>query len=177
MKTDDIKVTPKWRKSKDEVWDEIFSDLEEEKPSSKVKHMSFWRYAAAAVIAVVVAGSSFAYLYTTTETAARGTHLAVVLPDGSNVNLNAESQLKYKPYWWFASRNVTLTGEAYFEVKSGSRFSVKSGNNEVRVLGTSFNVRAYADENEILTTLVQGSVRFSAGKESVDLDECASRPL
>jgi len=85
MKTDDIKVTPKWRKSKDEVWDEIFSDLEEEKPSSKVKHMSFWRYAAAAVIAVVVAGSSFAYLYTTTETAARGTHLAVVLPDGSNV--------------------------------------------------------------------------------------------
>ena len=39
----------------------------------------------------------------------------------------------------------------------------------VKVLGTSFNVRAYADENEILTTLVQGSVRFSAGKESVVL--------
>ena len=48
-------------------------------------------------------------------------------------------------------------------------FSVDVNGSVVKVLGTSFNVRAYADENEILTTLVQGSVRFSAGKESVVL--------
>lgn len=42
-------------------------------------------------------------------------------------------------------------------------------NSTVRVLGTSFDVRAYADENEVLTTLVQGSVRFSAGNKSVIL--------
>ena len=64
-----------------------------------------------------------------------------------------------------------MSGEAYFDVSKDKEhpFSVDVNGSVVKVLGTSFNVRAYADENEILTTLVQGSVRFSAGKESVVL--------
>lgn len=164
MKTENIKITPKWRKSKDEIWDEVFSDLDDSETSPKVKRLSFWKYAAAAVITIMIAGSSFAYLYTTTETAVRGMHLAVTLPDGSNVNLNADSELKYKPYWWFASRNVKLKGEAYFEVTHGSRFTVQSGQNAVRVLGTNFNVFARNDKYSV--TCLTGKVEVSANRET-----------
>ena len=65
-----------------------------------------------------------------------------------------------------------MSGEAYFDVVQDEvhPFIVDMGNSSVRVLGTSFNVRAYADEDEVLTTLVQGTVKFSAGKESVTLE-------
>lgn len=143
METKDIKITPKWNKSKDEIWNDVFSDLEEMN-TPKVKHLSFWQYAAAVAV-ILVTVSSFAYLYETTEQVGRGAHLTINLPDGSKVNLNADSKLSYKPYWWSISRNVELQGEAFFEVKLGSRFTVKSGQNKVRVLGTSFNVFARTD--------------------------------
>ncbi|MDR1120010.1 MAG: FecR domain-containing protein [Dysgonamonadaceae bacterium] len=166
MKTEDIKITPKWSKSRDEIWNEVFSgldDISESKP--KVKRLTIWQYAAAAVIALMLASGAFAYLYTATETAVRGKHLAVTLPDGSGVNLNAESELTYKPYWWFASRDVRLKGEACFEVKPGSKFTVKSGANSVRVLGTSFNIFARADRYRV--TCLTGKVEVTAGGDSV----------
>lgn len=164
MKTEEIKLAPQWRKSKDEVWNEIFSAQEEHNTPSKVRLLSFWKYAAAAVVAMIVAGGSFSYLYTATQTVARGARLTVTLPDGSNVSLNAESQLKYKPYWWFASRDVRLTGEAYFEVKRGSHFTVKSGNKQARVLGTSFNVLARPEAYRI--TCLTGKVEVSVGNKT-----------
>ncbi len=98
METNNIKINPKWSKSKDEIWDEIFANLETKQTSPKKKRLAIWQYAAAAVAAVLIVGTSFAYLYTTTETAERGSHLAITLPDGSHVNLNAQSKLSYKPY-------------------------------------------------------------------------------
>ena len=166
MKTEDIKVTPQWSKSKDEIWNDVFSDLEETGTSPKVKHLSFWRYAAA-VAAFIIAVSSFAFLYETKELAGRGSHLAVTLPDGSKVKLNADSKLSYKPYWWFVSRNVKLNGEAFFEVKPGSRFTVHSLKNEVRVLGTSFNVFARAEKYSV--TCLSGIVEVKANDEKVTL--------
>lgn len=168
MKTDNIKIIPKWKKSKDDIWNETFANLEDTKVVKKVRYISFLKYAAAAVITLVVAGTSFAYLYTETETAARGTHLAISLPDGSSVNLNAESELKYKPFWWFASRDVKLNGEAYFEVKSGSQFTVESGQNQVKVLGTSFNIFARAEKYSV--TCLTGKVEVSANKGTVILN-------
>jgi ferric-dicitrate binding protein FerR (iron transport regulator) len=132
-----------------------------------MKHLSFWKYAAAAVAVIIVTVSTFAYLYETTEQAVRGTHIAVVLPDGSKVNLNAESKLSYKPYWWFISRNVELKGEALFDVEKGSRFSVKSAGNEVRVLGTSFNVFARAEKYSV--TCLTGKVEVKINNESLVL--------
>jgi ferric-dicitrate binding protein FerR (iron transport regulator) len=168
MKTEDIKITPKWRKSKDEIWNEVFADLDIEKNSAKVKHLSFWKYAAAAAIAMMIAGASFAYLYTATETAVRGAHLTVTLPDGSTVNLNADSELKYKPCLWFASRNVELVGEACFDVKpAGKQFTVKSSQNQVKVLGTSFNVFARAEKYSV--TCLTGKVEVTANNEPVIL--------
>lgn len=166
MKPKDVKITPKWSKSKDEIWNDVFSNLEE-KSTPKVKRLSFWQYAAAAVAVVFITVSSFAYLYETTEQVGRGSHLAVTLPDGSKVNLNADTKLSYKPYWWVISRNVKLEGEAFFEVKSGNQFTVKSYQSEVRVLGTSFNVFARADSYSV--SCLTGKVEVRAGKNTAIL--------
>jgi ferric-dicitrate binding protein FerR (iron transport regulator) len=96
------------------------------------------------------------------------------LPDGSKVWLNAGSSLKYE---WGANadtRMVELKGEAYFEVKSNpdKPFIVKTGEDvyNIEVLGTSFNVSAYSDDDLIKTTLVEGSVKLNIkskeGRES-----------
>ena len=102
----------------------------------------------------------------------RGGEYSITLSDGTIVYLNAESELRYPVKFVGEDRRVYLSGEAYFDVvhDKAHPFVVDVKNSTVRVLGTSFDVRAYADEDEVLTTLVQGSVRFSAGKEPVILE-------
>lgn len=96
----------------------------------------------------------------------RGGQYQVVLPDGSKVWLNSSSTLKYPLRFSEGERTVELEGEAYFEVAqrqtlSGERipFVVTTSHQTVEVLGTTFNVFAYADETETKTTLVSGEVR------------------
>lgn len=84
------------------------------------------------------------------------------LPDGSGVWLNASSSIKYPANFAHQKeRRVFLTGEAYFEVSKDKKhpFVVVSNNQEVRVLGTHFNVNAYNDRQKIKTTLLEGSVQ------------------
>lgn len=64
----------------------------------------------------------------------------ITLPDGSLVNLNADSKISYDKSSWSTKRELELDGEAFFEVKKGSSFIVKTDNGDVTVLGTSFNV-------------------------------------
>ena len=102
----------------------------------------------------------------------RGGEYSITLSDGTIVYLISESELRYPVNFVGRDRRVYLSGEAYFDVVQDEAhpFIVDMGNSSVRVLGTSFDVRAYADEDEVLTTLVQGSVKFSAGKEFVTLE-------
>ena len=102
----------------------------------------------------------------------RGAEFCLSLADGSRVWLNSDSEIRYPVAFGKDRRTVFLSGEAYFDVVQDEAhpFIVDMGNSSVRVLGTSFDVRAYADEDEVLTTLVQGSVKFSAGKEFVTLE-------
>lgn len=86
------------------------------------------------------------------------------LPDGSKVWLNANSSLKYFSHTDANQRIVELSGEGYFEVAKNAQkpFIVKVGENySVEVLGTSFNVSAYTDDNLIETTLIEGAVKLS----------------
>ncbi len=101
----------------------------------------------------------------------RGGEYSITLSDGSVVYLNSESELRYPVKFAGEDRRVYLSGEAYFDVTADKEhpFVVDLKTSAVKVLGTGFDVRAYKDENEILTTLVSGSVVFSAGKESVVL--------
>jgi transmembrane sensor len=98
-------------------------------------------------------------VYNTIETK-RGGQYNIELPDGTKVWLNAASSLKYPLHFSKNERRVELTGEAYFEVAHNKNqpFKVISNNQEVRDLGTHFNINAYDDEPAVSTTLLEGSV-------------------
>lgn len=98
----------------------------------------------------------------------RGGQFYVQLADGTRVWLNSESQLKYPiAFVDGETRQVELLyGEAYFEVSpstahKGSRFKVKTRMQNIEVIGTEFNIKAYKDEPSIYTTLVEGKVQVS----------------
>jgi transmembrane sensor len=103
-----------------------------------------------------------------TITTPRGGQYRVILPDGTNVLLNAASSLIYPIAFKGGERLVQLNGEAYFEVAKNKNmpFRVRSGAQTVEVLGTHFNINAYEDERSIKTTLVEGSVRVSSTNAS-----------
>lgn len=102
----------------------------------------------------------------------RGGEFRLVLSDGTKVWLNSDSQLKYPVQFNGDMREVYLKGEAYFEVAHNARkaFVVSTSKGDIRVLGTSFNVRDYRDENKVVTTLEAGQVRYiSPGRGEIDL--------
>ncbi|RNI37818.1 FecR family protein [Hanamia caeni] len=103
-----------------------------------------------------------------TLTTPRGGQYQVVLPDGSKVWLNASSSLRFPTAFIGKERNVELTGEAYFEVAKNKEkpFHVNVNGMQVEVLGTHFNINAYADENSIKTSLLEGSVKIKRGSVS-----------
>ena len=92
----------------------------------------------------------------------KGGIYAITLPDGSRVWLNASSILKYPSRFTGGQRLVEIEGEAYFDVTPDTEhpFVVRSGGQEVGVLGTEFNVSAYRDEPKLKTTLVEGKVQI-----------------
>lgn len=108
-----------------------------------------------------------------TVTAKNGTGTETILPDGTRVCLNAGSALSFNRHFGRGSRDVTLSGEGYFEVTSDASrpFRVHSDNTCVTVKGTTFNVRNYADEPEITVSLLEGSVVLNT-----DSDEAVLSP-
>ena len=101
----------------------------------------------------------------------RGGEYKVQLSDGTEVWLNAETQLRYPAHFGgMASREVFLeAGEAYFKVAQNAQqpFVVRTGEMDVQVLGTEFNINKY--RKGLATTLVNGSVRVSAGEAGIQL--------
>lgn len=115
-----------------------------------------------------------AHSYNTISTP-RGGQYHVELADGTQVWLNAASSLTYPVSFTGNNREVSLSGEAYFEVAHDAKkpFHVKSGNQDIRVLGTHFNVNSYSDEPSIKTTLLEGSVRINGLKTLVPGEQSA----
>ena len=111
-----------------------------------------------------------------TITTPRGGQFQIVLPDGSKVWLNAASSLRFPTDFVGGERLVEVTGEAYFEVakmsapvggkgKGSMPFIVQlEDGSQIRVLGTHFNINAYADETSVNTTLLEGSVLVKKGQ-------------
>ena len=96
----------------------------------------------------------------------RGGRFKVVLPDGSLAWLNAESAIRFPENFMANQRRVNVSGEVYFEIakvknenQEAIPFVVESGRQEIRVLGTHFNVQAYPENQEIETTLIEGRVQ------------------
>ncbi|MDR1455525.1 MAG: DUF4974 domain-containing protein [Tannerella sp.] len=90
-----------------------------------------------------------------------GSKIKVYLPDGTLVWLNAGSKITCSQGFGVGERNVSLSGEGYFEVAENERipFCVKTGEMHVRVLGTRFNFSNYPDSEEAIVSLIEGNVR------------------
>lgn len=169
----------------DDSWQESFAGIKhqlEPVKTRKIKKLNWWTIASAAAIigALVffvfknqkqqpVSESTITWI---TEKAAAGKIINVLLPDSSEIWLNAGSSISFpKNLNHAAIRTVKLSGEAFFKVKRDPAhpFIVRSQNIQTRVLGTSFNIRAWKNavpEVTVLTGKVAVS-RDSAGKQSV----------
>ena len=126
---------------------------------------------AAVLVAVFAIGAiaSFSFLSHTYNifgdtlseiSAPQGSRSRIILPDSSIVWLNAGSKISYSNNFNRDERTIKLEGEGYFDVKSDPRkpFIVQTPHLNVRALGTIFNVKAYPDEDDVSTTLIEGAV-------------------
>lgn len=151
-------------KTTDEAWQDLSKEVEKVRSVTMVRR--WWPYLAAAASLALLVGLIFWTSHTSdvfTAIALPGEHKQVLLPDGSMAELNAGSSLE-----WRSDREVVLSGEAFFNVKKGSRFVVNTSAGVVEVLGTSFNVR---DFNGRLTVhCATGKVAVIAGNSRVELN-------
>lgn len=117
------------------------------------------------------AGAAIANKFNTLTTP-RARQCQLLLPDGSRVWINAASSVKFPETFSGTSREVEITGEAYFEIANdpAKPFLVKVNNSSIEVLGTHFNVMAYGNENKVQTTLLEGAVRFKHQNSTILLE-------
>ena len=149
-----------------------------DKMERKHSRTTIWAMAAAVFLALIVSGILFLtgreeVRWVEVETAPRSEPYPVLLSDGSTVLLNASSRLKYPEKFKGESREVYLDGEAFFTVASDKRraFIVHTEQQDVRVLGTQFNVQGYSSDPHTITTLITGKVKLLTYNSSHQLNE------
>jgi len=122
-------------------------------------------YVAASFIFLLLTTSLFFYLRNSNrqETYTGIKTQRVLLPDGSEVVLNASSKLIYPKKFDADNRAVSLVGEAFFKIKKDELrpFIIHTAHTQVKVLGTSFNLRAYPNETKTETSLIEGALEVS----------------
>lgn len=162
-------VTEMPEELKDRIRHNLLTGIKTQKRLTFKKILKF--SAAAACVAVALVTGFLAGKGTETEAnvfeciAANGQKSTISLPDGTKVMLNSGSSLRYASDFNVKNRDIELNGEAYFEVARNEEIPlvVSAKQMKVEVLGTKFNVRAYSSEPEIVTTLVEGCVKATAG--------------
>ncbi len=140
-----------YSRPKADVWKVVEAQLETKAPVKTVKlvHRQAFRLAMAASVLLVVGLIGVMRFYAVDVATNPGQQLVVDLPDGSTVHMSAVSTMSYHPYWWWSARELTLEGEAFFEVEPGRRFTVKSAIAKTSVLGTSFNIYARGESYRV----------------------------
>ncbi len=146
----------------------VLSNVKENRAERKVRKLN--RYAVYGIAASLVV--LFGLFYFMRDSAVVfntdfGEQQIVVLPDGSEAILNANSTLSYNKEDWSGQRQLDLEGEAYFKVKKGTRFTVNSENGRVEVLGTQFNVISQANYAEVLCFTGKVKVTTNLGDETI----------
>ena len=123
-----------------ELWNRINSTIHQQSnpPSRKTYSIVRWSLAAAATLALIIWVSSAGQMVEVM--AHSGENKEIFLPESSHVILNAGSKIVYHENNFIADRELKLDGEAFFEVKPGSQFTIKTDHGTISVLGTSFNV-------------------------------------
>lgn len=186
LKNFDIEDTNAKNADFDQMFKKIQSSIKQtEIPESTNKsNKRIWslsRVAAILVIAFVSGGALSYFLFKaepeiisayTVIRAPLGAKSEVILPDGSQVWINAGSSIKYDNNFNKTTRNILLDGEAYFKVAKNKKvpFIVNTADIDIVAVGTEFNVKAYADEDLIETTLVEGKVAIKGDENSKNKD-------
>ncbi|GJM35353.1 MAG: anti-sigma factor [Saprospiraceae bacterium] len=160
----------------DSEWSKLMGQIQQNEQKSPLKIVArqsrpqWWRYAAAAVL-LLGFGSLWFFINPTSEKLAQqwevpyGEQKDIQLPDGTTVTLNAGSQLAIYQGFNKKDRRVKLNGEAYFQVHSDSLrpFVITMQKlAEVKVLGTAFNLSAYAEEAVIALDVAEGKVALNS---------------
>ncbi len=167
-----------WKKTKEKIHQPSVLELYRERHKGEELMKKIIRIAAIFLLVFSLGAAVSWYITSNTEIvttsqdieilAPKGSRSRITLPDGSMVWLNAGSRLNYGKDFNRRSREVRLEGEAYFNVKSNRKkpFVVQTSHLDVKAYGTVFNVKAYPEEDEIVTTLVEGNVVVESKKES-----------
>lgn len=159
-------------------WNRLLGSIQKEnKPVGKTRIIGKYLQMAAGYAAAVLVGAALVFVFTHTRTLPEqvqgGSFIVQTdnsdrsftqLPDGSRIWLNKGTKIEYNQQFGIGNRNVLLNGEAYFEVAKNKKlaFVVKTKSIDVTALGTSFNVNAYDDGNEVTTTLYTGKVNVQS---------------
>lgn len=154
-------------KTKDELKALVFSKIQNAKPSKQIS-IHYLRVAAAAILFLMLS-TSLGIQYSKWEIKTKNSQkYSGLLPDKSMVILNSQSKLSFQPVNWKNKRVIHLNGEAFFNVKKGETFNVKTTNGQVEVLGTSFNVYSRAEELDV--KCYSGRVKVKGVNTSVILN-------
>lgn len=140
----------------------LASILKSEKNTPKVMPLySKWWVQIAAVVLVAL-GITYFYGLSKEQTqyAENGTQISFALPDQSQITLNSGSTITYSERNWDSNRNLNLTGEAYFKVAKGKKFTVHTSLGDITVLGTQFNVKAR--NNRLDVVCYEGKVQVQS---------------
>lgn len=156
----------------EKAWKEIQMQLNRNGKSGKQIWLKWAKVAAIFILAFVLGGTGHYFLSQKPEPvqpplfveylAPLGSRSFIKMPDGSKIWLNAGTTLKYKNNFGTDNREVCLSGEAFFEIEKNPQlpFMVQTSQINITALGTKFNVKAYAEEKTIETTLIEGSVKL-----------------
>lgn len=159
----------------DTAWESVKARIERKKSTDAVPRRKEWLKIAAVVLGLFVLGFAIKSIFFNKsalpqqaeviikEIATYDSAQVFFLPDSSRVWLNTNSRLSYPEQFADSVRHVTLSGEAFFEISHNDSqpFIVQAGRTETRVLGTSFNIKAYSDEENVELTVVTGKVQFA----------------
>ncbi|MFS4456393.1 FecR family protein [Maribacter sp. 2304DJ31-5] len=152
--------------------DKVWKTLEERRNVARPKVLTLSPFKTflriAAVVAVLLGGAYF-YLNALDEniTTEYAENKEVILPDTSRIILNADSRLSYDEKNWDSERNISLSGEAFFKVAKGKKFTVLTDQGTVSVLGTQFNVENRNGFFEV--TCFEGLVSVTFNGEEIKL--------
>lgn len=179
-----IKVGPEIDAMADQMQEQVWTDIQKRTHRQGLR-IRILRYAAAAACVVGIACGSWFTAYRVAEnqliatalpvsvSTPRGVKSDLLLPDGSRVRLNGGTRITY-PALFGDERRVEVDGEAYFEVEHNASkpFVVVTGQVASTVLGTTFNVHAYAEDDTTEITLATGSLLVDGGSKAQSVRLC-----
>ena len=162
---------PAGSQAKPGVYDQVMDRIHADRQRRLKRKLNFytWGLRAAALLVVALISGSIFYMRSKQELLSRqwhtittplGAKTKIVLPDSSGIWLNAGSSIQYSNDFGNKSREIHLSGEAFFDVVKNpdALFLVKTSELTIKSYGTAFNVKSYPDEGTIETTLIEGSI-------------------